>query len=291
MTPDVPTGYPVLSGETLVVPILGDPIAQVKSPDGVTRALVARGRDAVVVPMHVLPDDLDTVIRGLGPVRSIAGLIATVPHKFGLAAHCATLTDRAAFLGSVNVARRNPDRTWYGDQVDGAAFVAACRANGLRMSEEPTPPGGGSSVRTTVLDGARALQVGAGGAGSAIALALLDAGVAELTLHDADPARLDALTGRLRDRFGDRVTTGPADPAGYGIVANATPMGMREGDPLPVDVARLKPDTFVGDVITKPAVSPLVAAARRIGCGTSTGTDMFAAVSGLIVDFLIEEES
>ena len=99
MTPDVPTGYPVLSGETLVVPILGDPIAQVKSPDGVTRALVARGRDAVVVPMHVLPDDLDTVVRGLGPVRSIAGLIATVPHKFGLAAHCATLTYRAAFLG------------------------------------------------------------------------------------------------------------------------------------------------------------------------------------------------
>ena len=127
MTPDVPTGYPVLSGETLVVPILGDPIAQVKSPDGVTRALVARGRDAVVVPMHVLPDDLDTVVRGLGPVRSIAGLIATVPHKFGLAAHCATLTDRAAFLGSVNVARRNPDGTWHGDQVDGAAFVAACR--------------------------------------------------------------------------------------------------------------------------------------------------------------------
>ena len=87
MPPDVPTGYPVLSGETLVVPILGDPIAQVKSPDGVTRALVARGHDAVVVPMHVLADDLDTVVRGLGSVRSVAGLIATVPHKFGLAAH------------------------------------------------------------------------------------------------------------------------------------------------------------------------------------------------------------
>jgi shikimate dehydrogenase len=271
MTPDVPTGYPVLSGETLVVPILGDPIAQVKSPDGVTRALVARGRDAVVVPMHVLPDDLDTVVRGLGPVRSIAGLIATVPHKFDLAAHCATLTDRAAFLGSVNVARRNPDGTWHGDQVDGAAFVAACRSNGARP------------------EGARALQVGAGGAGSAIALALLDAGVAELTLYDADPVRLDALAGRLRDRYGDRVRTGATDPAGYGIVANATPMGMREGDPLPVDVDRLKPDTFVGDVITKPAVSPLIAAARRAGCGTSTGGDMFAAVSGLIVDVLIED--
>jgi len=271
MTPDAPTGYPVLSGETLVVPILGDPIAQVKSPDGVTRALAARGRDAVCVPMHVLRDDLDTVVRGLGPVCSVAGLIATVPHKFGLAAHCATLTDRAAFLGSVNVARRNPDGTWHGDQVDGAAFLAACRANGA----------------TT--EGARALQVGAGGAGSAIALALLDAGVAELILRDADPARLDALAGRLRDRFGDRVTTGPADPAGFGIVANATPMGMREGDPLPVDVAGLGSATFVGDVITKPAVSPLIAAARRIGCGTSTGGDMFAAVSGLIVDVLVED--
>ncbi len=112
--------------------------------------------------------------------------------------------------------------------------------------------------------------------------------MAELTLYDADPARLDALTGRLRARYGDRVRTGAADPAGYEIVANATPMGMREGDPLPVDVDRLKPDTFVGDVITKPAVSPLIAA-RRAGCRTSTGNDMFAAVSGLIVDVLVED--
>ena len=177
MTPDVPTGYPVLSGETLVVPILGDPIAQVKSPDGVTRALVARGRDAVVVPMHVLPDDLDTVIRGLGPVRSIAGLIATVPHKFGLAAHCATLTDRAAFLGSVNVARRNPDGTWHGDQVDGAAFVAACRSNG----GDPT--------------GARALQVGRRGSGFGDR-----AGPARRRGRRADPARRRSRPARRAGR-------------------------------------------------------------------------------------------
>ena len=278
MTPDVPTGYPVLSGETLVVPILGDPIAQVKSPDGVTRALVARGRNAVVVPMHVLPDDLDTVIRGLGPVRSIAGLIATVPHKFGLAAHCATLTDRAAFLGSVNVARRNPDGTWHGDQVDGAAFVAACRAPTVGAE----PPGGRRV----------ALQVGGprGAGSSAIALALLDAGVAELTLHDADPARLDALTGGCATA--SATASPPARPIPPGTRSSPTRprWACASGDPLPVDVARLKPDTFVGDVITKPAVSPLIAAARRIGCGTSTGTDMFAAVSGLIVDFLVEEE-
>ena len=227
--------YPTLSGETLVVPILGDPIAQVKSPTGSP----APSPPAAATPSSSRCTCCRRSRHGRprpGPVRSVAGLIATVPHKFALAAHCATLTDRAAFLGSVNVARRNPDGTWHGDQVDGAAFVARPAADGA----------------TT--EGARALQVGAGGAGSAIALALLEAGVAELALHDADPARLDALVGRLRDRFGDRVTTGPADPAGFGIVANATPMGMREGDPLPVDVAGLRPDTFVGDVVTRPAV-------------------------------------
>jgi hypothetical protein len=122
--------YPTLSGETLVVPIVGDPIAQVKSPDGITRMFAARGCNAVVVPLQVTPGDFDALIGGLSSSSSVGGLIATVPHKFALTAHCATLTDRARFLGSVNVTRRNPDGTWHGDQVDGAAFVAAVRAAG-----------------------------------------------------------------------------------------------------------------------------------------------------------------
>lgn len=132
-------------------------------------------------------------------------------------------------------------------------------------------------------------QVGAGGANSAIALALLDAGVEELALHDAKSHRRDALVARLRERFGDKVTIGSAAPSWFGLVVNATPMGMRPDDTYPVDVTRLKPGTFVGDVVTKPTVSPMIEAARRIGCPTSTGSNMFAAVGGLIVDFLTEE--
>lgn len=256
-----------LSGETTVVPIIGDPIAQVKSPDGITALLAERGVNAVVVPLQIGAADLDALLAGLTPSDSVSGLIATVPHKFGLAGHCATLTDRARFLGSANVARRNPDGTWHGDQVDGAAFVAALPANP---------------------EGATALQVGAGGAGSAIALALLEAEVAELRLHDADAVRRDALLGRLRERFGDRVRVGTPDPDGCDLIANATPMGMRAGDPYPVDVTRLKPTTVVGDVVTKPAVPPLIAAARTAGCATSTGSDMFGEVGGLIVDFLLD---
>jgi shikimate dehydrogenase len=264
------TGYPTLSGETTVVPILGDPIAQVRSPDGVTRLLTARGANSVVVPMHIEPADLDRFVDGISLAHSVSGLLVTVPHKFAAYAHCATATDRAHFLGSANVLRRNPDGSWHGDQVDGLAFVRSAIAAGC------TP------------EGAKALQVGAGGAGSAIALALLEAGVAELALHDADARRRDGLVGRLRERFGDRVVVGSADPTGRTVVANATPMGMREGDPFPVTVEALDPAMFVGDVITKPAVSPLVEAARATGCTTSTGGDMFAAVSELIVDFLLE---
>jgi shikimate dehydrogenase len=264
------TGYPTLSGETTVVPILGDPIAQVKAPDGVTRLLAARGANSVVVPMHVAPADLDRFVDGISLAHSVRGLIVTVPHKFSMYAHCATATDRAHFLGSVNVLRRNADGSWHGDQVDGLAFVRSAVAAGC------------------VPEGAKALQVGAGGAGSAIALALLEAGVAELTLHDLDAQRRDGLVGRLRERFGDRVVVGSADPTGRTVVANATPMGMRPDDPLPLAVEALDPSMFVGDVITKPAVSPLVAAARGIGCTTATGGDMFAAVGELIVDVLLD---
>jgi shikimate dehydrogenase len=274
--------YPTLSGETLIVPILGDPVAQVKSPDGITAQFAGRGVNGVVVPLQIGVRDLDALLAGLGASASVAGLIATVPHKFSLAAHCATLTERARFLGSVNVARRNADGTWHGDQVDGAAFVAALQRSCAKNTAM-------ARFFAHELRGVRALQVGAGGAGSAIALALLAAGVGHLRLHDVDPTRRDALAGRLRERFGERVSTGAPDPDGFDVVANATPMGMREGDPYPVDVARLQPETRVGDVVTKPAVPPLIAAAREVGCATSTGSDMFARVAGLIVDFLTAE--
>lgn len=264
----VPNGYPILDGSTTVVPILGDPVVQVKSPDGVTRLLSARGWNTVVVPMQVAPGDVDRLVDALALTPSVTGLIVTVPHKFAAYAHCATATDRAHLLGSVNVLRRNSDGSWHGDQLDGLALVRAATAAGCELT------------------GASVLQVGAGGAGSAIALALLEAGVAELALHDADPGRRDALVDTLGARFRGRVVARPPDPAERDVVVNATPMGMRPEDPLPVPVDRLSRATFVGDVVTWPAVPPLIEHARGIGCRTQTGLDMFAAVGELIADFL-----
>lgn len=260
---------PALSGETRLVAIIGDPIAQVKSPAGVTAAMAERGRNAICVPIHVAPSDVDAFIRGASRAKNLDGIIVTVPHKFAAEAHCATATERARFLGAVNTMRRNGDGTWHGDQLDGEGFVQGIRAAGC------------------VTEGRRTLMAGAGGAGSSIALALLEAGVADLAIHDDDAVRRDALVDRLRARHGAKVSAGSPDPTGYTLIVNATPAGMRAGDPLPFDAARLDAAMFVGDVITRPAVTPLIEAARHRGCGTQVGGGMFAAVSTLIVDFLL----
>lgn len=263
--------FATLNGETRVIAIVGDPIAQVKSPAGVTRELNVRGHNAVVIPIHCTSADLERFLSGAAVAKNFDGIIATVPHKFAAYGHCATASDRAHFLGAANILRRNADRSWHGDMVDGLGFVAAARSAGGDPSAQ------------------RALLVGAGGAGSAIALALLDAGVARLDIHDSDSVRRDTLVARLATRFGGKVGIGSADPAGYSFVANATPAGMRPGDGLPVDIGGLTKEMFVGDVITVPAVSPLIEAARVRGCRTQTGVGMFASVLELMVNFLLED--
>jgi shikimate dehydrogenase len=266
------TGYASLSGETRVIAIVGDPIAQVKSPAGVTQALIERGRNCVVVPVHVASGDLETFMRGAAVAKNVDGVIATVPHKFAAYGYCATASARARVLEAVNVLRRNADGSWHGDMVDGIAFVEGVRAAGC----DPR--------------GRRALLIGAGGAGSAIGLALLEAGVVELAIHDQDAGRRDALLARLAARAGPATRPGSSDPTGYSLVANATPAGMRAADPCPVRIDRLTPEMFVGDVITVPEVTPLMAAARRAGCPTQTGVGMFEAGIAIIAEFLLGAE-
>lgn len=260
------------SGATQVVFIAGDPIAQVKSPAGVTELLRQRGADALCVPAHVKPADLAAFLQLAEKMPNVSGVLITVPHKFAALPLCATLSARAASIEAVNMLRRGPAGRWHGDMCDGEAFVRALQHAGAE------------------LQGQRALLVGAGGAGSAIAHALVDAGVAEVALHDEDPARREALAAKLRRYGAAKVSMGSSHPAGFAVACNATPMGMREGDPLPFDANALDAGAVVGDVVTVPAVPPLIAQARARGHVATTGTDMFAQVRLSIVDFLLSAE-
>lgn len=262
-----------VNGATRLHIIVGDPIAQVKSPAGMSASFAARGLNALCVPIHVSPQDLPNFLKSLDKAQNLDGIIVTIPHKFACYEHCTSATERAHFLGSVNILRRTNDGGWFGEMFDGLGFVGAVRGAGY----DPA--------------GKRALLAGAGGAGCAIALALVEADVRELAIHDADTARRDRLIGRLKERTATPVIVGSPDPAGFDLIANATPAGMQPGDPYPVDVTRFTPDMFVGCVITAPAVSPVVEAARRIGCKTSVGGDMYAAEQQLMLDFLLEGTS
>jgi len=257
------------SGATRVLFIVGDPIAQVKSPAGVTRSLREAGADAIVVPAHVAPADLPDFFAMCRRMPNVDGIIVTVPHKFAALELCDDATPASRSIGAANAVRRAADGGWFGDMCDGEGYVAGLRKAGC----EPR--------------GKRALLVGAGGAGSAIAHALVDAGVSALALHEADVARREALAAKLRAYGPVQPEVGSADPSGFDLVINATPMGMREGDPLPVDAQKLSPSTFVGCVVTQPAVPPLIAAARERGCDTMNGTGMFEAVRERLVDFYL----
>lgn len=263
---------PVPTGATRLHIIIGDPIAQVRAPAGVSRAFAECGSDAILVPVQVAPVDLAGFLATATRVKNLDGIVATIPHKFACYRACATATERAHFIGAVNLMRRSPDGGWHGDMVDGLGFVGAARAKGF----DP--------------NGTRALQIGAGGAGSAIALALIDAGVRELAIHDSDAGRRDALIARLNERGRGRALIGVMDATGFDLVANATPAGMQPGDPLPVDMATVSPSAYCGCVITRPEVSPFIAAARERGCLTATGTDMYRALERVMVDFLLSRQ-
>lgn len=262
-------GVPAPDGSTRLHLIVGDPIAQVKAPGGISRAFATRGANAMLLPAHVAAADLDAFVAGAVRMRNLDGIVVTVPHKPAMFRHCTTVTERARLLGAVNVLRRAPDGGWHGDMLDGVAMLGAIRA----ASFDPA--------------GKRALLVGVGGAGSAIALALCEAGVSALALHDTDAARRDRLLRTLADRGGAPLEAGSLDPLSFDLVVNATPVGMREGDPLPLQADRLDVRTFVADVITAPEVTPLLHAARARGCPTATGLGMFRAQQDLLADFLL----
>ncbi|WP_416189471.1 shikimate dehydrogenase family protein [Neisseria sp. CCUG17229] len=257
-----------LNGSTRIYYVIGDPIAQVKSPSLVTEAFQNKGLNAVCVPAHVAPDQLATFFNAVKAMQNVDGLMITVPHKIAFADLCDELSDAARFLHTTNCVRREGHK-WVGDMFDGQAQVEALQRNGAQ------------------LQGKKAILAGAGGAGTAIAHAILTAGVSELAIVEMDIARRDGLIERLNSLGLGKVYAGTTDPSGFDIVVNATPMGMREGDPLPFDGDKLTADMFVGDVVTTPALTAWIAHAQQVGCQTSTGMDMFESVRDLMVDFLL----
>ncbi|WBU63779.1 shikimate dehydrogenase family protein [Paracoccus aerodenitrificans] len=247
----------MISGHTKLLGHIGVPTESFKAPMIYNPWFEAREIDAVVVPMGCEPEDFPDFIRLLSRLRNFAGALITMPHKVSMAGLLDEASTAVRICGSCNALRRDADGRLIGDMFDGEGFVRGMQRKGRRA------------------EGASALVVGSGGVGSAIAASLAGAGATSLGIYDINEASADGLAGRLRDAYPSlSVTTGSNDPAGYDIVVNATPLGMNPGDPMPLQVGRLNPSSFVGEVVMKSEETAFLAAASARGCQTQIGTDM-----------------
>ena len=247
----------MISGTTRLIAHLGVPTESFRAPLIYNPWFESKGIDARVVPMGCETEDYAAFLPLLFRLRNIGGALVTMPHKVATVALLDVANPAVLMSGSCNAVKRDADGRLVGDMFDGEGFVRGMRRKGCDVA------------------GRRALVVGAGGVGSGIAASLAQAGVAEIGLFDTRERVADELAERLRRHCpGLAIQTGSNDPAGWDVVVNATPLGMNAGDPMPVDVARIDPAAFVGEVVMKQAETPFLAAARERGCMTQIGADM-----------------
>ena len=246
-----------IRGTTRLIAHIGFPTHTFKAPMIYNPYFEHAGIDAVVVPMACETGPYPAFLKSVFSLSNIVGALITMPHKVSTVALLDEATPAVRIAGSCNAVRRGRNGALQGDLFDGEGFVRGIRRKGFEIT------------------GARALVVGAGGVGAAIAASLAHAGVGSLTLFDVNSDSATRLGERLRHHYRHlRVTTGSRDPADHDLVVNATPLGMKDSDPLPVDVTRLAPETFVGEVVMKDEMTAFLKQAAARGCRYQVGTDM-----------------
>jgi shikimate dehydrogenase len=258
----------MISGTTTLVAHLGYPTHTFKSSLICNPWFEKNHIDAAVVPMGVKPEDYRNFFRSVFTLTNIRGALVTMPHKVTTMELVDEVSPTAQIAGATNAVLRREDGTLLAEQFDGAGFVRGI----LRKGFDPT--------------GKRALVVGNGGVGSPIAASLAGLGLAELGLFDPNTAASRALAQRINVHYPDvRVDVRSRDPEGYDLIVNATPIGMNEGDPLPVDVDRITPGAYVGDVVLRADLTPFLAAAEHKGCTIQVGSDMLFELVPAYLEF------
>ncbi len=257
-----------IDGHTEVIAHLGYPTHSFKAPLIYNPYFEAAGVNAVVVPMGCRAELFPSLLPSLFQLTNIRGALITMPHKVRVVDLLDEVTPTVRVAGACNAVRRDAQGRLVGDMFDGEGFVRGLRRKGL------------------ALEGASALVVGCGGVGSAIVASLAAAGVGRLRLFDVQAASAQALAARIAQHYpGIRVETGLNDPAGMDLAVNATPLGMEDGDPLPMDMDRLAPTTFVGEVVMKTRTTAFLAAAQARGCPVQVGTDMLFEMIPAYLEF------
>lgn len=260
-----------ITGKTDLYGIIAHPTDHVRAPMVFNSAYERLGIDAVMLPLNVAPETLAMAVAGLRAVINLKGAAVTVPHKVEIAKLCDRLGDNGRRVGAVNAVRFDRDGCMYGDNFDGQGYISGMKAAGFDFADKSI------------------FQVGAGGAGRAIAFAVAQAGATSLTISNRTATKAEALAARVRKEFPDCVVTGTGGEAvgkGVDIVINTTLLGLHEGDQLPIDLGRLDPGTAVSEIIMVPEQTALLKQAKAKGHPIYFGRPMLDEQVRLIAEFM-----
>jgi shikimate dehydrogenase len=249
---------PSISGKTQLFGLFADPVDHLQAP-AVLNARFDRLRiDAVCVALHVTAENFEATVAGMRHLRNFAGYGVSIPHKTMAAQLCDELLPNAQACGVANVIRVEPDGRWIGETLDGLGMVKAISAQ--RVLDANT----------------RVLQVGAGGVGRSIAVALALAGVGYLAIANRTVAKAVDLAKTVQLAAPTCVTEAGStyDPGSFDIVINATSLGLNGQGPMPVEVSSISEKALVAEVVMVPELTPLLQAAQERGIDIVPGREM-----------------
>jgi shikimate dehydrogenase len=246
-----------ISGKTRVFMIIGDPVAQVRAPEVYNHLFATHGIDAVLVPVKVPAAQLAGFVRNAFAAENFGGFWVTIPHKAAMQALMQECDQVADIAGAVNAVRRSESGALEGALFDGMGFIKGLDHFGIAVQ------------------GRKVLVLGAGGGGQAVAAALAQRSPASLVIANRSIDKAQAIVDRLQPRFAIPLAcTTSTDPAGFDVIVNCTSQGLKAGDALPTDPARMDAGASVVDIIMTREPTPLLAACRARGLNAHAGFEM-----------------
>ncbi len=246
--------------------IVGHPVKHSLSPAMHDAAFKALGIDAEYLLYDVAPADLETFLNGLLLSRKvISGLNVTIPHKIKAKEYLensGSLDENAKRLGAVNTIKAASGGKPCGYNTDGPGFYRSLVQD---LKFEP--------------EGKNIFVLGAGGASMAIVM-YLGNGPKAIYVHDIDKTKIEDLRSHYRKYYDGKrlisVNEGAFNEslADSALLVNATPVGMKESDPSPVDKSLLRPGLYVYDLVYNRPSTKLVKDASSMKCHAMTGLGM-----------------
>ncbi|MEW6102259.1 MAG: shikimate dehydrogenase [bacterium] len=241
-----------ITGKTKVVGLIGYPVKHTFSPIIHNACFSHLNMDWVYLPFKVKPEGLKDAIYGLSAL-GVVGVNVTIPHKIEAMSHLTEIDEKAKMIGAVNTILFKEDER-LGFNTDGEGFIA--------------------SIKDFSLKGKNVLLVGCGGAGRAIGVSLADEGLSKLSISDISKDRENSLFNLIKDNFNCNVEAFDGKAELYDLIINASPLGMKEDDPIPIELSFIQKGQIVYDIIYNPPKTRLLIEAEKRGAKIINGIEM-----------------